>query len=121
MNYPELLETVQKKAALDRDGAEAATVATIRALAERVTSEETQNLLSELPKALQDRIPVTAKVEDLSLDEFFERISRLEGVPVDQACDHARTVVGVLRDAVSAGEMRDIFTQLPPSYIDLLT
>lgn len=66
MDYPDFLDAVQSRAGLDRQGAEAAAVATLRALAERVTSNETRDLLAELPKGLQERIPLTAKVEDLS-------------------------------------------------------
>ncbi len=120
MNYPELLASVQERAGLDRDGAEAATLATVRALSERITAQETQDLLSELPQQVKERIPVTSRVEDLSIDEFFERVGRFEEVSVEQARHHARTVLGVLREAVSAGELRDVFSELPSEYGELL-
>lgn len=59
MKYPDLLDAVQKRAGLDRDGAEAATTATVRALAERITSEETHDLSRGQPSSMVSAPAVT--------------------------------------------------------------
>ncbi len=43
-----------------------------------------------------------------------QRVSRLEGVPLETAREHARAVMSVLREALSEGEFEDIREQLPP-------
>ncbi|MGZ3629162.1 MAG: DUF2267 domain-containing protein [Ktedonobacteraceae bacterium] len=50
---------------------------------------------------------------DTSLDEFFQRMSLREDVPLEIAREHARAVVSVLSDALSKGELEDIIAQLP--------
>jgi uncharacterized protein (DUF2267 family) len=53
---------------------------------------------------------------NFSLDEFFQRVSIREDVPLATAREHARAVMSVLRDALSKGEFEDIRAQLPIEY-----
>src|SRR2546421_13037283 len=45
---------------------------------------------------------------NLSLDEFFQRMSIREDVPLATAREHAHVVMSVLADALSRGEFEDI-------------
>ena len=50
---------------------------------------------------------------NISLDEFFQRMSIREDVPLATAREHAHAVMSVVVDAVSKGELEDIRAQLP--------
>jgi uncharacterized protein (DUF2267 family) len=58
--------------------------------------------------------PASGPVSYVSLDDFFQRVSRREGVSIETAIEHARAVASVLRDALSEGEFEDILAELPP-------
>ena len=47
------------------------------------------------------------------------RVGEREAVDLPDAVFHARSVVSVLRDAVSPGEIRDVRTQLPEQWAPL--
>ena len=55
----------------------------------------------------------------LTLDEFFELVSEREGVDLPDATFHARVVIGVLTEAVSLGEIKDVRVQLPAAFAQL--
>ncbi len=55
----------------------------------------------------------------MTLDEFFELVSEREGVNLPDAAFHARVVIGVLTEAVSMGEIKDVRVQLPAAFAQL--
>src|SRR5438874_8431177 len=57
--------------------------------------------------------PAPSPKRNLSLDEFFQRMSIREDVPLETAREHAHAVMSVLVDALSKGEFEDIRAQLP--------
>ena len=57
--------------------------------------------------------PAPSPKRNLSLDEFFQRMSIREDVPPETAREHAHAVMSVLVDALSKGEFEDIRAQLP--------
>jgi uncharacterized protein (DUF2267 family) len=88
-------------------------------LAERVTANETRDLLAQLPKALKTNIAMAPQPASFAPREFVERVSnRLPSAGATGTTD-VRAVFSVLHDAVSAGEMRDIAEQLGDDYADL--
>ena len=50
------------------------------------------------------------------LDEFYSRVSAREGEDLPTSIFYARAVIRVLSEAVSPGEINDVFAQLPPEY-----
>lgn len=50
-----------------------------------------------------------------SLNDFLQRVGEEEGVEIGAAEDHARAVVGVLKEAVSGGELQDV-RQFPSEF-----
>lgn len=117
MQFDKILGLVQDRANLP-SGEEAfrATRATLSTLNERLAGGETGDLAAQLPMELQQYLDDKGKGEKFGLDEFFERVSRVEGVDVPQSIHHVRAVISVLKEAVSAGEMDDIMGQLPEEY-----
>ncbi len=119
MKHDEFIKQVQHRAHLNsRNEAERATRATLETLAERLTGGEANDLASQLPQELAEylRSASSGMGNRFSLDEFFHRVSRHEGVDLPKAVYHARTVIEVLSEAVSKGEMDDVRAQLPAEF-----
>ncbi len=124
MRYEEFIEEVQKRAHLaSKDEAKRATRAALETLAESISPKERYDAASQLPKGLAlylkepflgpGKQPAPSHKRNLSLDEFFQRMSIREDVPLETAREHAHAVMSVLVDALSKGEFEDIRAQLP--------
>lgn len=122
MKHDEFIGQVQHRARLaSRGDAEIVTRATLETLAERLSGGEADDLASQLPRGIAEYLRTEFAGEGMrfSMEEFFERVSRREGVDVPKAIYHARAVTGVLSEAVSPGEMADLRAQLPREYARL--
>jgi len=118
MQADEFLGQVQNKAHLATLGeAMRATRATLETLAERLGSDETRHLAAQLPHEIQlflnDGLPVP---ERFSSEEFLLRVCAREGIDLPLSTSHARAVIDVLTQAVSAGEIPDALGRLPEDY-----
>ena len=122
MKYDEFIGQVQHRARLgSRAEAERATRATLETLAERLAGGEAHDLASQLSPELARylELPDAGIAAKLTLDEFFELVSEREGVDLPDATLHARVVIGVLTEAVSLGEIKDVRVQLPAAFAQL--
>ena len=122
MRYDEFLGHVQHRARLGSRGeAERATRATLETLAERLVGGEAHDLAAQLPPELARnlQLPDAGIGAKLTLDEFFELVSEREGVDLEDSTFHARVVIGVLTEAVSLGEIKDVRVQLPATFAQL--
>ena len=122
MKYDEFITQVQHRARLSsRAEAELATRATLETLAERLVGGEAHDLASQLSPELAHflQLPDAGIGAKLTLDEFFELVSEREGVELEDAMLHARIVIGVLTEAVSMGEIKDVRVQLPTAFAQL--
>ena len=98
---------------------ENATRATLQTLAERLAGGAAENLASELPPHIAGYLlghPDTEVAEEMTLHEFFQRVSEREGVDLPKSIHHARAVIDVLQEAVSPGQMQNIRAQLPDEW-----
>lgn len=122
MTHEQFIGLVQNRGHLDsRDDAERATRATLETLAERLAGGEADDLAAQLPREIGEYLRHEGqKFERLELAQFYERVSEREGSELSDAVHHAKSVVSVLREAVSAGEFADIEQQLPEEYRPLL-
>jgi len=119
MQYDEFVGQVQNRAHLGSIGqAVGATRATLQTLAERLAGGEVKDLASQLPREIAFYLEQGPEGggERFSLEEFFNRVSQREGVDLPEAVFHARAVIDVLSDAVSAGEIEDVRAQLPADF-----
>ena len=122
MRYDEFIGQVQHRAGLGSHAeAERATRATLETLAERLAGGEAHDLASQLSPELARylELPDAGIAAKLTLDEFFELVSEREGVDLPDATLHARVVIGVLTEAVSLGEIKDVRVQLPAAFAQL--
>ncbi len=118
MQYKEFLGQVHQRARVDSlDKATAAVRATLTVLGQRLAGGEPDNLAAELPdeigRYLQEAAP---RGQSFGFQEFMERVSKEEGVDMPVAVHHARAVISVLQEAVSAGEIDDVRAQLPDEF-----
>jgi len=118
MKHDEFIGRVQHYARLaSRGDAERATRATLETLGERLAGGEPKDLASQLPPEIGLHLLQYGGIgERFSLDEFYRRVSEREGEDLPKAVFHARAVIRVLNEAVSKGEIEDIFAQLPPEF-----
>jgi uncharacterized protein (DUF2267 family) len=122
MQYDEFVGQVQHRARLaSTDEAVRAIRSTLETLAERLVGNEPEDLASQLPEEIGIflRAPFAGQGQRLTLEDFFELVSAREGIELPQAIFHARAVMDVLRDAVSAGELNDVRGQLPAEFRSL--
>jgi uncharacterized protein (DUF2267 family) len=119
MKHDEFIGQVQHHARLSSRGeAERATRATLETLAERLAGGEAKDLASQLPQEIGEHLrrEWSGMGERFSLHEFFQRVSKREGVDLPDAIYHARAVIEVVSEAVSKGEMDDVRAQLPAEF-----
>ncbi|MFP4563653.1 MAG: DUF2267 domain-containing protein [Spirochaetia bacterium] len=120
MQFDEILGLVQNRARLaSSEEALTATRATLSTLNERLAGGETKDIASQLPRELAKFMDETGKGERFDVDEFFKRVSRKEGVDLPVSVHHARSVISVLKEALTEGEFNDILAQLPNDYKEL--
>ena len=119
MQFDEFVGEVQHLARLGSTGnTMRAIAATLETLGERLHGNEAENLGAQLPYALAAYLRLAREKEAFDLDEFFHRIAEREGAAVDlpDAAHHARAVMAVLEQAVTAGEWADARAQLPDEW-----
>lgn len=120
MQHEEFLGKVQQRARLrSREEAGTAVQATLSTLAQRLAGGAAGNLASQLAPETARFMNDVEFAEAFTLDEFFRRVSRAEGVDLPQSIHHARAVVDVLRDAVDAGTLSNVRAQLPDTWTPL--
>jgi uncharacterized protein (DUF2267 family) len=95
--------------------------AVLETLGERLHGDQAAHLAAQLPDGIGAYLRLAKQNESFGVDEFFHRIADREGAGVDlpQAVHHARAVITVLQQAVSAGEMEHVRSQLPEEWTPL--
>ena len=119
MQTQEFLGQVQNKTGLATLGeAVRATRATLETLAERLGPDETRHLASHLPHEIQLFLADAGMPmpERFSSAEFLLRVCAREGIDLPDSTHHARAVIDVLTQAVSPGEIVEVFGRLPDDY-----
>jgi uncharacterized protein (DUF2267 family) len=120
MKATEFIKQVKERAGLNsREEAIEATHATLSVLGERLFGGERDDLAAQLPQELQAFLMEAKDGEKFDIDEFFLRVSEEEDCEIEEAVEHAQAVIEVLCDAVTAGEIEDIKSQLPKDFAEL--
>ena len=119
MQYEEFIDRVRQRAGLGSSSeAETATQATLTTLGEYLVGGEGLDLAAQLPQGLAEHLRREPPDRPMiySFPDFIQEIGEREGVNGDEARAHARTVVSVLQEAVSEGEMQDVRRQFPSEF-----
>jgi len=119
------VERVARPAALGPTEARRASEAVMETLAERIAGGEVDDLAEQLPEDLhpaleRGKASTGGKAQEMSLDEFIERIADREGISYEQALERARAVFAALRDTITDKELSDILSELPRGYEEAL-
>lgn len=123
MHEDEFLAHVRERADLEStDEARGATEAALRVLGTRLTEPEAEDLAAQLPEDFGAALTWQSGTEpkafdaDAFVDRVGDRGADDNRVDSSDAEAHAKAVMSVLADAVSAGEIADIRAQLPGGY-----
>lgn len=117
MQYHDFIGKVQHRARLGTtEEAVRATRATLEVLGQRLYGGEANNLAAQLPQEVGNYLTDSGESQTFGVDEFFERVSQSSNVDLPDAAHHARAVISVIQEAVSAGQMEDVRAQLSDEY-----
>ncbi len=124
MDYNEFIRRVQERADLpSREAAVELTKATLATLGERLYRTTRDNLAAQLDNDLKpylgaetDPVGSRKQLTPFDLENFFGRVSGRADMSVAEAARHAPVVIGVLQEAVSAGQWEAVTDELPDEY-----
>jgi uncharacterized protein (DUF2267 family) len=121
VDYQRFISTVRDRAELSDAEAQQVACATLRTLAERLSSAETDDIAERLPGELRSCLqPEDTSDRRFHVDEFLRRICTRAGVDESAAERDARAVFVALWTAVGPEEFADIRAELPRDFDPLL-
>ena len=121
MKYETFETKVAQGAGVPPEEARSLIRATLATLADRLTAGEAHDLASQLPEPAKEwLISPEPEAERFGLGEFIRRVSERAGVPLEEARTGAQAVLSTLRQAVTGGEFRDMMSQLPEEFGELV-
>ena len=121
-NHEFLSEVQQRIGAASSDEANAATRAVLETLADHLAGNAPAKLAAQLPEEIgafitEHKNDPEAEGEGFGVEEFVRRTSERGGTKDSEASkNHAVAVLGVLREAISAGEFDKMRGTLPAEY-----
>ena len=122
MKHDELVKRVAERAEIERSDARGAIESTLAVLSERLDAGEAGDLAAQLPEEVAWALRNSAREADaFSADEFVHRVARREGIAPNDADKRVRAVLATLQEAVSAGELEHVLSQLPTDYLELMS
>ena len=117
MQYEKFVGKVQQRARLASQGeAVRAIRATLETLAECMPKDEAEHLAAQLPQEIGNYLQRSNGRERFTLNHFFERVATREPADLPDAVHHARAVVSVLNEAITAGQFRQVRNTLPDEF-----
>lgn len=117
MHHEQFVEEVQRRAGLgSEEDAERVVYVTVRALGERLDTDEATALAGKLPAQLGARLRMAQYERDFDVDELYARVARREGVAPGFGAEHAQTVCQVLGEAMGPELRRRFALHLGPDF-----
>jgi uncharacterized protein (DUF2267 family) len=123
MEYERFIAEVQDAAEVDTtEEAERITRTTLTTLAVRLGGGEAGDLADQLPEPLKEQVAdAGVSQERFTLEDFFARIGEAEDIDPLEAEERVRAVTGVMSEAITRGELIDVFSRLPEDFTDLFS
>jgi uncharacterized protein (DUF2267 family) len=122
MKYDELLAKVRERGEYaDRKETEQVTVLVFEVFRTRITQGAAEHLAAQLPPPLDEvlRARGAGPTESFGADEFCRRVAEVTDATPRTAVWDVSAVLTTVADAVSAGELNKIISQLPSGYAEL--
>ncbi|MEY2533764.1 MAG: hypothetical protein QOF29_1674 [bacterium] len=120
MDYQGFITTVRERADVSDAEAERVACATLKTLADRLTTGETEDLAERLPGELRRCLEPDEPGQRYHVDEFLRRVAERAGVDEPAAERDARAVFAALWAAVGPDEFADMRSELPKDFGPLL-
>jgi uncharacterized protein (DUF2267 family) len=120
MDANTFVKRVAELTAFDRDRSALLTRTTLVTLGTRITPGEADDLAAQLPEPLDACVRHESDPCRFKPDEFQRRVARIVPLANEQAQDAIQSVVLVLTEAISDGEVREVLGQLGADYERLL-
>ncbi|MGW5329348.1 DUF2267 domain-containing protein [Streptomyces sp. NPDC004014] len=122
MDEQEFVRIVAERTGLSRQEAADLTRATLETLAHRLSAGEARDLITELPEGLADAVRrgTTDRVERFGHPESVQRVAERTMLKEEEADRGVRTVLAVLREAISEKEFDDLMSQLGKDFSQAL-
>jgi uncharacterized protein (DUF2267 family) len=120
MDYEEFISIVKQWADLRDEEAERAIRVVLQTLAERISTGEARDLVSQLPAELGPWLLTEHGGQRFDVDEFLRRVAEHEETDIATAERHVRAVLAALSGALDSDEFADLEAQLPKDYFYLL-
>jgi uncharacterized protein (DUF2267 family) len=120
MHYDDFIDRVRERAGLQsKREAETAVRVVLETLGERLHKTEREKLAAQLPNRIKEYICSRPAHDFFPLEEFYNRVTARAEVRYPQGVERAMAVIGVLKDAVSPGELADVLADLTDDYREL--
>jgi uncharacterized protein (DUF2267 family) len=121
MDSQDMITRVQELAAVETaDQAQGVVCAVLETLGERLSKAERENCAAQLPQDLKDYLLKRPNTQGFTCEEVYNRVRARADVGFPDAVKGTRAVMHVLQEAISPGEMKDLFAELPSDYRNLL-
>jgi uncharacterized protein (DUF2267 family) len=113
--YGRMVKAVADATGLDRDRSERALFVATCMLCQRLTPEEAQHLVAQLPSLLQPQLDECLAGPDRSVTTpaIEDKLARSLGLAPETASESLRAVLKVIAESVSAGQIAEVRGQLP--------
>lgn len=122
MQYDEFIDRVLERSGLgSRDRAIDITRAALETLGERLDRTVRRGVASQLPSELRELMLSRPDSDQYPLQEFYQRVGARADTKYYDAAERATAVLGVLREAVSEGQMQEMLDSLPHEYSRLFS
>ncbi|MGP3965814.1 DUF2267 domain-containing protein [Nonomuraea sp. 3N208] len=121
MDYEQFVKIVGRR--IGQGGAESAdraVEATLQTLSERLSTEQSHDLMGEVPPEIMRLLYSESTPEPFDAVEFLHRVAEREGVDLETADRHARAVFWALGQTVSPDEIAYLAADLPHDFAPLL-
>ena len=118
MKTPEFVNSVARKTKMSETDAERMAHAFLQTLSERLTPKEAKDLAAQLPNGLSETVRKmhTGEVKPYTADEFIKLFALRHDCGRAESERHAKAIWETLTEAVSAGEIDRVRTELSRDY-----
>jgi uncharacterized protein (DUF2267 family) len=121
MKYDELVKRVAEQAETDRSAARSVLESTLAVLSQRIDAGEASDLAAQLPEEVAWALRGAERdAEPFTAEELVRRVAERESLAPNDADKRVRAVLAGLQEAVSAGVLEHVLSQLSTDYLGLM-
>lgn len=98
-------------------------MATLTTLSTHMTQGQVENFSAQLPDPLKEKVSssVPQTRRSFSVDQFLHEVQEASGASDQTEAERIiRAVMGTLEEAITGGDLEDLFSQLPNEFGDLV-